>query len=149
MSDVEEDEGPIFDVEDDASVEGSDEEDEDSGEQDSEAAEEEKKSGEGHIDVIVDNVDRKTSDILTRYEATDLVAKRAAMIERSATVFVETRESDNACTIAYRELIERKIPLLLLRVVGVSEAGRTVEMWDPKQMGLPQLDARGLAPGDR
>lgn len=56
-----------------------------------------------------------TSDKLTKYEKTELIGIRAAIIEKDPTIFVNS--SSSALDIAERELNERKFPLYLRRLI--------------------------------
>jgi len=80
-----------------------------------------------------------TSDLLSEYEMTELVSIRASQIERDAsTVMCDIGNLDDCIKIAQRELMERKCPLLVRRVVGTmvlnGETFIRVEDRDPREM---------------
>lgn len=85
---------------------------------------------------------RATSDALTCFEAAAILAARAAQIERGGAVFIDIPEGGalTAERIALLELQQRRTPLLVSRVVGVSENGdRVVELVNPRTAALPPL----------
>jgi hypothetical protein len=80
-----------------------------------------------------------TSDLLSEYEMTELVSIRASQIERDpSTAMCDIGDLDDCILIAQRELMERKCPLIVRRVVGIMiQGGEThvrVEDRDPREM---------------
>ncbi len=80
-----------------------------------------------------------TSDLLSEYETTELVSIRASQIERDpSTAMCDIGDLDDCIEIARRELLERKCPLIIRRVVGTmilnGEVYTRVEDRDPREM---------------
>lgn len=78
---------------------------------------------------IVDEDDRLTSDFICLEELTNLISTRAAHIENGSVPLVKIELQDTPKEIAVRELLEGKLPLLLIRHVGNKK-----EIFDPNQM---------------
>jgi hypothetical protein len=101
--------------------------------------------------IVVPEGERITSDRVCLTEAAELLAVRAEQIARTGTHFAlklrkeDARDSVDAAEIARAELLERRCPLLLRRVVLVRDPhGNTVvEDWDPNLMSLPDLPRIG------
>jgi len=80
-----------------------------------------------------------TSDMLSEYEMTELISIRASQIERDpSTAMCDIGDLDDCIKIAQRELMERKCPLIVRRVVGTmilnGEIFIRVEDRDPREM---------------
>ncbi len=90
------------------------------------------------IEYIIPVDKRTTKDKITEYEYARLLMVRAKMISDGSMPLVNAEDLDNDEDIAKSELLHRKIPLLLKRIVGTSLDGKIlIEIWDPKQMTLP------------
>lgn len=88
---------------------------------------------------IIPNNKRTTSAVISHYEYCELITKRAAMISLGHSPMVNIKNIDNEEDIAKLEIKTRTIPLILKREVGIDQDGRIlIELWDPKQMSLPQ-----------
>lgn len=90
---------------------------------------------------IIHPDDRRTSNILQKAEAALILGKRAIQIAGSPTVFVDITGLHDPVAIAFKELAERRCPLLVRRVVAVDVKANCifVEYWDPNEMAHPQL----------
>lgn len=82
---------------------------------------------------------RRTSNILSRFEMTEVVSIRARQIEEHNNCIVDTAGLDDPILMAKRELMMRKCPLTLSRYVGDKRAADGVvyayyEYWDPNEM---------------
>ncbi|QXP49856.1 BA71V-C147L (g6L) [African swine fever virus] len=88
---------------------------------------------------IPDN-ERITSNVLTTFEATRLVAVRAQQLAINGSTMLKKKYS-SPIDIAKQELFNRKIPLLVMRCIKVTPDGqKIVEIWNPREMGIPLLD---------
>jgi len=90
---------------------------------------------------IVHPDDCRTSNVLQKSEAAHILGKRAKQIADSPTVFVDITGLHDPGAIAYKELAERKCPLIVRRVIAVNLKANymIVEDWDPNTMAHPQL----------
>lgn len=84
------------------------------------------------IEDTVPDIIKKTSERLTRYEYTLLIAARALALSSGATPLIPFRELGiyDPREIAERELIERVIPLVVQRTLPDG----TKEFWHVKDM---------------
>lgn len=71
----------------------------------------------------------KTRPMITKYEKSLLVGKRAKQLESGATPNVKVMSGQSAIEIAEEELRVRKIPLLIKRPIG-----NKYEYWKPEDM---------------
>lgn len=90
--------------------------------------------------IIVNPAERWTSNVLIAPEVARLIATRAEMYAKNQISFIKiTTETDEEC-VAIRELLSRRFPLMLARVVAVEKNGdEIVEMFDPNEMTIPDL----------
>lgn len=89
--------------------------------------------------VIIPDNERITSNVLTTFEATRLVAVRAQQLAINGSTMLKKYSSP--IDIAKQELFNRKIPLLVMRCIKVTPEGqKIVEIWNPREMGIPLLD---------
>jgi hypothetical protein len=89
---------------------------------------------------VVPDDDRITSNCMTLAEATRAVAIRAEHLARYPYVFSEVVGVDQAKDLALAELLSRRSPLVLRRVVGRTLAGeRIIERWRVREMAYPPL----------
>ena len=85
---------------------------------------------------------RITSNRLTSYEASSIIAMRSQHIAKYATCFVDVNNMHDPVKIATKELLTRRCPLLVHRQVGTTVDGDSiVEEWNPRTMVLPSLEA--------
>ncbi|CAN10417.1 RNA polymerase subunit 6 [African swine fever virus OURT 88/3] len=90
--------------------------------------------------VIIPDNERITSNVLTTSEATRLVAVRAQQLAINGSTMLKKKYS-SPIDIAKQELFNRKIPLLVMRCIKVTPEGqKIVEIWNPREMGIPLLD---------
>jgi RNA polymerase Rpb6. len=83
---------------------------------------------------IVRPEERRTSHILSMYEATHIIATRAAQIESGSTCFADNIKGIiDPIEMAKAELLQRKCPLLIRRKVGNDK----IELWSPNDMTIP------------
>jgi DNA-directed RNA polymerase subunit K/omega len=126
------------------------ERDEEAGEEEQEAEpeddeeaepEDEEPVAEYSKDIIIVK-EKLTSQILTKFEITELVSIRAAQIERKNDCMVDISGLTDPILMARRELMMRMSPLLLRRYLGdrtVTVDGKKIlqsyyEVWNPNTM---------------
>lgn len=98
------------------------------------------KSNKAVTAIIVHPDERVTDHCLRRTEAAEILAMRAQEISKFGKSFVDPAGLHDPVAIAYKELFERRCPLLLRRFVGSGPAGEPVyEEWDPNTMTHPPL----------
>ena len=90
---------------------------------------------------VVPPDERQTSNRLQISEAALIVAMRAEQISRGSAYFVDSKGLHSPESIAVKELIERKCPLILRRIVKDSShlGKKKVEDWNVREMTIPQL----------
>jgi hypothetical protein len=89
---------------------------------------------------IIPDDDRKTSPIMTISEMVEAVGIRISQIEGGSVVFTEYGQLSSAKEIAYKELIDRKNPLIISRTVKEEKNKRYVEHWKVREMVYPKMN---------
>ena len=90
--------------------------------------------------IIVKPENRKTSQILSLFERTEIISIRAAQIERHNNCMVDITGLNDPTIMAEKELNMRKCPLTLERIVGERyNSDKNImeeyqEYWDPNEM---------------
>lgn len=83
---------------------------------------------------ITDNVIRKT-------ELARLLSLRAESYTHKQISFTNIVGLSSAEQVAFKELIDKKFPLNLIRDLGTDKDGNTIsEIWDVNEMTIPSLD---------
>lgn len=94
---------------------------------------------------VVPAEERVTDGRLHKTEAAYLVAMRAEQIAKYATCFTDGGGLRDPVALAFKELLDRRCPLVIRRQVGVGPGGELlVEDWSVREMALPPL----VPPGD-
>jgi DNA-directed RNA polymerase subunit K/omega len=89
---------------------------------------------------VVAPEDRVTDNRLHKSEAALVIAMRAQQIAKHATVFTDGGPLHDPAELAFKELLDRRCPLVLRRLIGHSPAGeQVVEEWVVREMTLPPL----------
>jgi DNA-directed RNA polymerase subunit K/omega len=92
---------------------------------------------------ILKGDDRGTTERLSTYEAGRVIGDRASHLDNGATAYIDTKNYTSSIEIAYDELIQRKLPMAILRHVGQGEDNvLEVEKWKLKEMTLCSLPPR-------
>jgi len=93
--------------------------------------------------IVVPASERITDNRLHKSEAAQVLAMRAQQIAKNAKTFIEGAHGlRDPYAIAYRELFDRKCPIILRRQVGTGTNGAViVEEWLVREMALPLLRA--------
>ena len=87
-----------------------------------------------HVTInIVPNHLRRTSDIITKYEYTEVISVRAKQIEKGSKIFIDIKNLSNPISIAKRELEEKKCPLSIRRMLTYDSA----EIWTANELIIP------------
>ncbi len=80
-----------------------------------------------------ENIDgRLTSPYMTRYEYTECVGRRAVMIANGCDPLVDYENMFDPIEIARKEILERKIPLIIIRKLPNGK----IEEWSIKDMNI-------------
>jgi DNA-directed RNA polymerase subunit K/omega len=99
-----------------------------------------RKSNKAHYVQIVPPQERVTDNRLHKSEAARVIAMRAQQIAKFGTCFTEGGGLHDAVALAFKELYDRRCPLVLRRVVGRGADGaQIVEEWNVREMTLPPL----------
>ena len=75
---------------------------------------------------------KSTAPIMTKYERTMVIGVRTKQLQLGARSTVDTRDCEDEIEIAKKELLERKMPLMIKRVVSPSQ----IEYWRLKDLQL-------------
>lgn len=90
--------------------------------------------------IVVAPEDRVTDHRLQKTEAANVIAKRAEQIATAATCFVKGSRQRDPVALAVEELLARRCPLIVQRVVDTGPDGSLiVEEWPVREMALPPL----------
>jgi DNA-directed RNA polymerase I, II, and III subunit RPABC2 len=76
---------------------------------------------------------RRTSEILTKFECTEIISTRAVQIEQGGTCFTNTDLLSDPLQMARKELMDKKCPLDVIRAI----TNEVFERWHANEMGLP------------
>lgn len=163
MSDDEYEEEEVLEeeeIENEVEVEDEDEDEDENLEEDEEEEEELPKTVKistkildyNHVKIrIVPAEERTTSNALNKYEITEAIGIRITQIDNGSKKFVSSKGLFTSREIAWREIAERKSPLILSRKVkeyvenGVKV--EEVERWKVREMALPE-QAKYLVPAN-
>lgn len=88
---------------------------------------------------IVPENEKRTSERLTVYEATQAIGTRISQIEGGSPVFITFDPHTPVKDIAINEFIQRKTPLILRRTVEIKNGTKKVEMWKVREMIYPVI----------
>lgn len=91
--------------------------------------------------IIIEPSKRRTSNLLTRIELTELINIRGLQIAQNPIVLTDITGLSDPIEMAEKELRDKKCPLILSRKVGEEIRGNEtieyVEHWDVNDMGIP------------
>lgn len=89
---------------------------------------------DSHKNMIVVPADhRKTSEMLTEYEYTEVISHRAKQIENNSPVYIDIGNETDPVIMAEKEIKARKCPLAIRRELN----GLVCEIWDVNECTLP------------
>lgn len=92
--------------------------------------------------IVVKPENRRTSNIMSKYEMTEYISIRATQISQHNNCMVDTTGLDDPVAMAKRELMMRKTPLVIRRHVGdiknlaTGELESYYEFWHPAEMAF-------------
>jgi len=85
--------------------------------------------------IIIPNEHRKTSELITKFEFTDVISNRAKQIENGSKIFVDIGAEDNPITMAEMEIKMKQCPLSIRRFISNNIA----EIWNVNEMIVPYV----------
>lgn len=83
--------------------------------------------------IIIPNEHRKTSEVITKFEYTDVISNRAKQIENGSKIFVDIGVEDNPIVMAEMEIKMKQCPLSIMRFISNNIA----EIWNVNEMIVP------------
>lgn len=101
------------------------------------------------IKTVVPENEHLTSDMMTLAELTEAITIRINQIDKGSPVFVEYSHLRTTTDIAIYELMMRKSPLLLTRIVSETPYEIKCEIKNINNMILPIKDFSGLCPSKK
>jgi DNA-directed RNA polymerase subunit K/omega len=87
---------------------------------------------------IIPDDERISSHIMTLDEMTEAVGSRASEIEKGSPVFTDVEGFTCPIKQAKKELLDRRSPYKLMRIMRQDKEGKYVEFWDVNEMTLPR-----------
>lgn len=94
----------------------------------------EKYENEIHKEIIVvPSQYRKTSEVITKFEYTDVTSNRAKQIENGSPIFTDTKDEDDPIKMAEMEIRMKRCPLSIRRLIS----NNICEIWDVNDMIIP------------
>lgn len=92
---------------------------------------------ETHKDIIIVKPEHRiTSEIMTKYEYTEVISVRAKQIENNGTIFCDIEPNiDDPIKFAEMEVIQKKCPLNILRMYNLNYG----ELWSVNEMEMPVM----------
>lgn len=85
--------------------------------------------------IIVPSQYRKTSEVMTKYEFTEITSNRAKQIENGSKIFVDIQNESDPVVIAELEIKQKRCPLSVRRMISNNIA----EIWDVNDMIIPYI----------
>ena len=86
-------------------------------------------------EIIVNDEDRITSDVLSKYELIELISIRATQISKGNRVFTDIAGLRDPISMAKKEIFDNQCPLLVKRHIG----NNMYEVWNPNEMSKPKI----------
>jgi DNA-directed RNA polymerase subunit K/omega len=91
--------------------------------------------------IIVHPSEHQLSDVISKFEYTDLIGTRATQIANESRIYVDPGNLIDSIDIAKKELYERRCPLFIKRELDHER----IELWDPNTMIVPYRLLRDMA----
>lgn len=82
---------------------------------------------------IVPKNERRSSDIITQYEYTEITSIRAKQIENGSKIFIDIKDLSDPVKIAEQEIVEKRCPLSIRRMMCDEYA----EIWEVNELIVP------------
>jgi DNA-directed RNA polymerase subunit K/omega len=101
-------------------------------------------SSRSNVVIVVRPEDRRTPNVMSKYEMTEATTIRAVQIATYNNCFVDTTGLTDPIAMAQHELMMRRSPLILVRPVQTTknpvtgETEQWVEHWFPREMTFAQ-----------
>ena len=89
--------------------------------------------------VITPREERMTRSIASLEELSRILSVRSELIDNGSVHF-STMKSTDPCELAVHELLIGKCPLILRRVIKISEQKKYVEDWRMSEIAIPDFD---------
>jgi DNA-directed RNA polymerase subunit K/omega len=83
--------------------------------------------------IVVSDQDRITSEVITKYEYTEVTSNRAQQIENGSQIFVDINDEDDPIKIAELEVRLKRCPLSIRRFIS----SNICEIWAVNDMIIP------------
>ncbi len=93
--------------------------------------------------LVVPANDRRSTHCLTKYEVTEIISIRSQQIALYNNCFVDIGDLTEPRDMAWLELLSRKTPLVIRRIMGerrdqTGNVSQYVELWRPYEMTIPR-----------
>jgi DNA-directed RNA polymerase subunit K/omega len=88
-----------------------------------------------HINIVTPDDRRITSEIMTKFEYTRVIAERAKQIENGSTPFINTENETDPIKIAEQEIKAKQCPIQVKREITKN----IIEVWRVNEM-IPPFD---------
>jgi DNA-directed RNA polymerase I, II, and III subunit RPABC2 len=85
---------------------------------------------------IIPSNRRKTSEVITKFEFTDVTSNRAKQIENGGKIFADIGDEDDPIAMAELEIKQKQCPLAIRRLISSNIA----EIWDVNEMIIPYIN---------
>ena len=83
--------------------------------------------------IVVPKQYRKTSEVITKFEYTDVTSNRAKQIENGSTIFTDIKDESDPIKMAEMEIRMKRCPLSIRRMIS----NNICEIWDVNEMLIP------------
>jgi len=83
--------------------------------------------------IVIPNNYRRTSEVITKFEYTDVTSNRAKQIENGSPIFVDIKSESDPIKMAELEIRLKRCPLSIRRMIS----NNICEIWDVNDMIIP------------
>lgn len=83
--------------------------------------------------VFLSDENRQTSEVLTKFEVTEIISIRAKQIENGGSCFTDVQDLTDPLEMAKKELLDKKCPLDVIRSI----TDKIYEKWHVNEMAIP------------
>jgi len=77
--------------------------------------------------------DRRTSEVMTKFELCEVISIRAKQLEKSNKVFTDVGDITDPLEMAKKEIIDKKCPLSIVRML----TDKIAEKWHVNELAIP------------
>ena len=85
--------------------------------------------------IFIHPENRKSSEIMTRFEYSNVISTRARQIELGGSIFTNVDNLSDPIKMAEKEVMDKKCPLDIIRYISENIA----EKWHVNEMGIPEI----------